>query len=237
MKEEQLALDIELRDDATFESFYVGRNQEAYLAALEIANQGKGIANHKTHFVYLFGKRGVGRSHLLQAACHHARRMGTSAIYIPLEQINELSAHYMRGLENINLICIDDIQLMMGKEDWEEAFFHLFNQIQQQKSYLLVGADASPLYINIQLPDLKSRLSLGVAYHLEELEDDQKIEALMMRAHARGLELSRNVGQFLLSHCPRNMTKLFSTLEILDKASLMQQRRLTVPFIKEVLSL
>jgi DnaA family protein len=87
----------------------------------------------------------------------------------------------------------------------------------------------------IKLPDLKSRLAWGVVYQLHALSDEQKLDALKLRAQGRGLDLDLPVGKFLLRRCPRNMAQLFETLELLDQASLAQQRRLTIPFVKEVL--
>lgn len=105
----------------------------------------------------------------------------------------------------------------------------------QKPCRLLVSAETSPLHIQLQLADLKSRLSSGVTYQLHLMNDEEKIEALKLRAHCRGLELNQAVAQFLLNHCPRNMRQLFETLEKLDHASLAEQRRLTIPFVKQIL--
>lgn len=225
----QLPLNIQLRDDATLESYYAGDNQQAWQAVNEISH-GAG-----ENFLYLWGKYGVGRSHLLQAACHKARGLGVAAVYIPLQESLFLSPQFVQGLENIPLVCLDDIQSIAGQAIWEETLFHLFNRIRAQNTRLLIAASDSPKNIAVQLPDLKSRLAWGVTYQLQALTDDQKLDALALRAHCRGLELSKTVGQFLLSRCPRNMTELFQTLEQLDKASLAEQRRLTIPFVKQVL--
>lgn len=226
----QLTLNIQLRDDATFESFYAGDNIESLKALMNFA-QGVGEP-----FITLWGPLGAGKSHLLQAACHKASVLNVPAVYLPLSDWKNLSPMILQDLEKIPLVCLDDVQAIVGNLEWEEALFHAFNRIRAMNTRLLVALETSPLHSPFRLPDLKSRLSWGLTYQIHAMDDEQKLEALMQRAKCRGLNLNKTVGQFLLSRCPRNMTELFRTLEILDKASLAEQRRLTVPFVKHVLN-
>ena len=225
----QLALNIHLRDDAAFSSFYPGENEEALEGVMQF------IKTSKESFLYLWGQAGVGRSHLLQAACHDANERGLSAAYFSLKKLDQNSLDLLEGLEEIFLVCIDDIEGISGDLRWEEAVFHLFNRLRAKNTKLLVAANASPKEVAILLPDLKSRLSWGVTYQLHRLNDVHKLKALQLRAKCRGLTLSDAVGQFLLSRCDRGTTELFGVLEVLDKASLAEQRRLTIPFVKQVL--
>lgn len=227
----QLALNIQLRDDATFVSFYAGNNREA-LTAVSETSQGLGEP-----FLYLWGQVGAGRTHLLQAACHQAAEKGLSAFYLSFATVLHCSPAMLNSVEEIPLICMDDLESIAGNVAWEEALLHLFNRIRANQGRLLVTADCAPAYLPMMLPDLKSRLAWGVVYQLHRLTDVQKIEALQLRANQRGLELTKSVGQFLLSRCSRNMAELCAHLEQLDKASLMKQRRLTIPFVKQVLGL
>lgn len=228
---DQLPLNIQLRDDATFASFYVGDNPEALQAATDLA---QGIGEP---FLYFWGQTGVGRTHLLQAACHKATEEGASTVYISLQAQKKLSSTIFQGIEDLSLICIDDIDEIAGQAMWEEALFHLFNRIRLQNGRLIIAATVAPKDLKIHLPDLKSRLSWGIVYQLHRLRDEQKIQALQLRADRRGLDLPEAVGQFLLSRCSRNMSELFSTLEKLDRASLTEQRKLTIPFVKQVLEI
>jgi len=225
----QLSLNLQLRDDATLSSFYPGDNHQALMAVSTFAeDQGE-------PFLYLWGKEGVGRSHLLQAVCHAATERGLSALYLPLGTQNELFPEFLEGTETLPLVCIDDIHFIAGNRVWEEALFHLFNRIRMENGRLLMAGDLPPAKLKLGLPDLKSRLSWGVVYQLHALTDEQKLSALQMRASCRGLQLDKTVGRFLLNRCPRNMVELFQTLEVLDRASLTEQRRLTIPFVKQIL--
>jgi len=227
---QQLPLGFGLRDDATFDNFVLEGNAQAFNSIINCV-QAKG-----DNFIYIWGAEGSGRSHLLQASCHAAPEFMQTAVYLPLGQQN-LTSDLFSGLENVSLICIDDIDRVAGNKLLEEQLFHLFNRIRANNSRLIIAANAAPNQLKIELPDLKSRLSWGVVYQLKSLNDEQKIKVLSLRALGRGLELDDSVAKFLLRRCSRQMAKLFEVLEQLDQASLTEQRRLTIPFVKDVLGL
>jgi DnaA-homolog protein len=225
----QLPLSMQLKDDATLESFYPGVNAEAYNMMCKISS---GIGEQ---FVYIHGKEGVGKTHLLQACCNGAYENQNTAVYINFSSIKKMSPAILAGLEQVSIICLDDIHCLVKIPEFEEALFHLFNAIKDRHGRLIVASNISAANIGIKLPDLKSRLAWGVSYHLELLPDEQKLKALQLRAFGRGLKLSKSVGNYLMSRCSRDMTQLFNTLELLDKASLAEKRALTIPFVKKTL--
>lgn len=229
MSIQQLLLPIRPHDEATFVNFFPGQNQVVinYLRTFTV--------NNTEHCVYLWGKNGVGCSHLLQACCHALHEKNISSFYLPLRQIKHLTPAIFENLETVSLVCVDDVQVIAGNAELEEALFHLYNRIIGNKKYLLLAANVAPVNLNIQLLDLKSRLQNGMIFQIQELTDPEKLMALQLRATFRGLELSDEVGRFLLTHWPRDFSFLFSALEKLDHASLAEQRRLTIPFVKQVL--
>lgn len=226
----QLPLGIALRDDCTLEGFYPGNNQEVLaMLARMVQKQGE-------QFIYMWGREGVGKSHLLQGACHAAAK-NSSALYIPLKTwLQTHSPQDLSGLERVELICIDDIDLATQSE-WQEALFYLFNRLRALNHRLIVAATVAPKGLNCTLADLKSRLAWGITYPLHPLDDEALIGALQLRAKQRGLELSHEVGVFLLRRYARAMPQLYALLDHLDKASMAAQRRLTIPFIKSILGL
>lgn len=228
MTAEQLPLGFRLRDDATFASFLPAGNEQVLHAVLDLT---RGVGDN---YLYIYGDEGSGRSHLLQAICHAAPEFKQTALYISLDKPVHTTDEFT-GLEHVSLLCIDDVQKIAGNTALEEQLFHLYNRIRAHNNRLIITADVPPAALNIKLADLKSRLSWGTTYHLLSLNDEQKLTALQLRAQSRGLALDPNVGKFLLRRCPRDMGQLFNTLEQLDQASLTQQRRLTIPFVKEVL--
>lgn len=228
-EQQQLPLGFRLRDDATFDSFLSLSNEQALHSITSL------LQGSNENFVYIWGALGCGRTHLLQAICRSAPDFGQTAVYLPLDPVHNFSDDMFSGLENVDLVCLDDIDLIAGQPVCEEQLFHLFNRIRANGKKLLIAANCPPAQLSIKLPDLKSRLSWGVVYQINALNDEQKLTALQLRAQGRGLDLDEPVGKFLLRRCARNMAQLFETLEYLDQASLAKQRRLTIPFVKEVL--
>lgn len=227
----QLVLGIRLQDDATFSNF-LGEKNSQLTHHLKYF-----LHDPNEHFFYIAGAEGSGKSHLLQACCHEVAAQNRSSVYIPFANLQELDVQMLEDLEVVELICIDDIQCVDGKMQWQEALMHLYNRSRAVKSKLIVSGTLPPRELNLQLPDLSSRLSWGLVYQLFPLSDDDKICALQVRAKERGFEISNEVASFLIRRCSREMPKLLIILEQLDRASLSAQRRLTIPFVKEVLSL
>ncbi|RRJ84151.1 DnaA regulatory inactivator Hda [Aestuariirhabdus litorea] len=227
----QLPLGIRLRDDATFDNF-VGGDNGTLLAMLDPRRQ---EAGDQELLFYLYGNPGVGVSHLLEAACHQAQLSGQSSVYLPLAELDDYPATLLDGLENLDLVCIDDLQQVAGSAVWEEGLFHLFNRVRESGTRLLIGARQTPAKMGIQLPDLVSRLGWGLVFQVQPLDDERKCEALILRARNRGLELSEELARYILSRSARGMGALFNVLELLDNASLRDKRRLTLPFIKQVM--
>ena len=225
----QLTLNIRLDDSATFANFYVGNNQVLLFALQEML---KGVGSP---FIYCWGPSGVGRSHLLQACCHKLSEQGQTAAYVPLSRFRELSPDILEGLERLSLVCLDDVNAVIGDEDWEVALFHFYNRAFEHHTRLCISAENPPQQLGAALPDLASRLASGLVFYLLSLSDEQKLLALQLRARLRGFVLTDKVGSFLLHHQARDFSMLFNILEKLDQASLSQQKKLTIPFLKMVL--
>lgn len=240
----QLPLSIGLRDDCRFDNYFVADNREAVAALQQHAPEPPSASTQSDTALYLWGSAGTGKTHLLQAACHHAAMLGsgldssraTAVAYLPLAQASmqadQLDPAMLEGLEYLALICIDDIQAIAGQPEWETALFHLYNRIRLTGTRCIIAGNSSPHGVGLHMPDLVSRLCWGQVLHLNALDDEAVIAALQLRARHRGLELSEEVARFLWRHYPRDMTSLFALLERLDRDSLAAQRKLTIPFVK-----
>lgn len=226
----QLPLGIGLRDEATFANLVPGPNGEA-LSLARRAGREEGEP-----FIYFWGVQGTGKSHLLQAVCHDISRHGGACAYVPFGEIDDIAPEMLEGMEQLDVVCIDDVERAAGDGAWELALFSLYNALRDRMAGSLILASAAPPNSwPWGLPDLASRLTSCVVIHLDELAEADKLTALQLRARGRGLELSDEVGSYLLRRCRRDMTSLFALLEQLDRQSLVAQRRLTVPFVKEVI--
>ena len=225
----QLPLNIKIRKDDTFANFVEDGNQHVVSG---LKNQ---LTNSGEPYIYLWGTSGVGLSHLLQAACQHASEKGATSIYLPMTEVVNFNPDLLKGIETLDLVCIDDIQLIHNLKSWQEAIFFLFNQLQQNNGVLLIAANSTPQQIGIELPDLVSRLASGMIYQVQALSDNGKKILLQQRAKEMGLELSEESALYILSRAERSVIRLIEILSRLDKASLSSHRRLTIPFIKEIM--
>jgi DnaA family protein len=223
----QLALGVRLRADAVFESFWPGPNSEI-VAALRTAGEMP---------LWLWGASGSGKTHLLQAVCAAAgeAKPGAPAAYFPLARAPALPPEALAGFERARVLCVDDVDAVAGDLEWERALFRLFNEASELRTRLIFAAAAPPRQPDWRLDDWGSRAAACVVYQLRELDDDGRIEALRLRAAQRGLQLPYETSEYLLKRMPRDMRSLFEILDQLDEASLVAQRRLTIPFIRDAL--
>lgn len=223
----QMALPLQLADHAIFESFLRAGN-EMLVSTLEAVANGSA-----TQGCWIWGPAATGKTHLLQATCERA---GDRSSYVPLRLMADAGPAILEGLTSRELICLDDLDAVAGDEQWEDALFALCNDILDADRTLVVSAAMSPRESRIGLPDLRSRLSLLATFQVRTLTDDQRIKALQLRAEHRGLELPDDTAGFLLNRSRRDMASLYELLDRLDLEALRAKRRLTIPFVRQVLS-
>lgn len=233
MPARQLPLDLRLRDHSRFETFHAGGNA---LAAATLAAMVAGPGSAAERQVFLHGGTGSGKTHLLQAACHAAFAQRRSCAYLPLEELKSLEATaVLEGMDRLELLVLDDLQAVAGQPDWEWALFGLINRVREQGGRMLLAARTAPEAIGCRLPDLTSRLAWGPVFRLNQPGDLELKAILQKRAALRGLELNGSVVDYLLRHECRDLEALLGLLDRLDLAALAEQRRLTIPFIREQL--
>lgn len=227
LNNKQLALAIQPNDQATLANFCWGVN-----SLLQQQVQAM-LSDNQDRLLYLWGAQGCGKSHLLQACC---QAYTGSAMYLPLKLLKDWGAESIADIEAHSLICIDDIQSVSKDIAWEEAIFHLYNRVRDGgQGLLILSGTHPPASMPISLPDLRSRLGAGLIFHLHELADEDKIQVLQQQALHWGFALSSGVAHYLLTRFTRDMHHLYALLKHLDAASLAAHRRITIPFVKEVL--
>lgn len=224
----QLPLKFEADGARTFASFYPGSNQLVWENLQELA-AGRGADSQ----IFIWGDKGVGKTHLLNACCHSAADSGFRIAYLPATLVND--ATMFEGLADSDLVCIDDIDKLSQNSEIEEALFVLFNQLREREARLLVGSSVAVAALNVRLADLKTRLGWGVTYRVKELSSDEVRLALLQQAADAGLLLEHNVLDYLLNHFPRDIETQSSNLKRLDQASMQTQRKITVPLVRSVL--
>ena len=225
----QIPFGFGFRETADFEHFIEGSNAELCLASRAIA------LGETVHSIYLWGQAASGKSHLLQAVCNLARQHHLNIAYIPLNQHAELSPELLEGLEHLSMVCVDDVDCIAGQERWEQALFHLYNRLREQQKSLLMTGTPGPRDLAFQLQDLKSRVSWDLTYHLQALSDKDKINLLQKRANTRNFEISDEVAAYLVKNVKRDLPSLLELLDKFDQATLTEQRKLTIPFVKTLI--
>lgn len=226
----QIPLHFEFRANQTFGDFFPGGNGEM------INHLHHCIAGSGEPFVFLWGGAGLGKSHLLHACCHEAQKRNLSSFYFDFANSEKADPDLLKGLEDCDLVCFDNIEHMAGKPDWEIALFNFFNQHRDLGHKLIVSSVRAPGALAIRLADLKTRLNWGLILKIKTLDENDRVSALIFKARQMGLEISPQAGRFLLNHSDRDPASLWSLLEKLDQASLSAQRKLTIPFLKLILN-
>ncbi len=226
MKAIQSVFDFGGRPQHTLEQFVPGAN------ALGLSLVRRMVEPSGEAQLYLWGEPGCGKTHLLHGACQHMSTLGLPAAYLSLA--DALHPGALDGLEQLALVTLDDIQAVVGQDAWELALFDLINRLREQQVPLLLAADVPPVMLQVRLPDLASRLAWGTVVHLEVLSDAGKREVLRAQAFERGMELSDEVIDFMFAHLPRGLDALLNGLDALDRASMTQQRKVTLPLLREV---
>lgn len=224
---QQLPLGVRLRERASFGVFVHDGNEQACDRLKSLALCGPGV-------VWLWGQRGSGKSHLLQALCAGAPA-SRRALYLPLRDWAGSAVALLEGAGQLDILCLDDLEQAIGAPDFERALFSAYRLLEERGAVLVVAADRAPLACGWQLPDIGSRLGASEVFHLQYLDEAGQCEALQRHAGERGLELPLETARYLCLRLPRDLPGLIAVLERIDEASLSAQRRLTVPFMREVL--
>lgn len=225
----QLALDIRLAEHAVFASFHPGPNSLA-VSALERMAAGDGASA-----LWVWGAPGMGKSHLLQAGVAAAHERGQRTAYLPLATLSRIDPGVLDGLGACDLVALDDVGVVAGNVAWERALLRLYEALVPAGRRLLGAGEAPPARLGLALGDLASRLAAGGVFRLEPLAEADCLEALRRRAEWLGCALPEETGRYLLARVDRSVSALCTLLDRLDRAALVAQKRLTIPFVRSVL--
>lgn len=228
----QLALAVSLPVHAVFDTF-ISNGNEALIVQLKTLARFPNCGET----LFIAGSDGSGKTHLLQAVCNSSDE-SFEPIYLNLAN-PDYTPEVLEGWDSSQLICLDNIQAIESDAHWQEALFDLFNRRLEreddQQASLIMTSDKSLAQLDLELADLRSRLSSGLIFSLQNLEEDHLAVALHAHAHQRGLEIPADTMEFLLRRLPRELSTLMSWLDKTDMASLEAKRKLTIPFVSSLL--
>jgi len=224
----QLPLRLRCPPDQRFDTFVGHDHATAILAALATGNGPKAV--------YLAGPPDTGKTHLLLATCAHAQELGHQIAYLPLAAATGRLEQALDALEHADLITLDGVDAIIGQREDEIALFHLHNRLHDAgKRVCYSAADIADAWPAL-LPDLRSRLNQCTRITLSVLDDAGRAEVLRRRATRRGLQIDPSAIEWMLHRLDRDLVNLTELIDHLDRASLAEQRRVTVPFLRRMLA-
>ena len=209
----QLLLDLIAEKPQTLANFEAGKNAELYQLLCRLA-AGPAASASSERFVYLWGRAGAGKTHLLRALAVAP----DAFLYDPA----------------CRTYLVDDCEQLSA--DAQIAAFNLFNEVREHGALMVTGGAVPPAFLPVR-DDLRTRMCWGLTYQVHELSDEEKIAALSLAAAARGLTVSPGVLPYLITHFQRDMRSLSAMLDALDRYSLETQRHITLPLLRDLLQL
>ncbi len=219
----QLLLDIRPKASPSLTNFVPGRNHELLHTLRRML-----FRQEKERFIYVWGKSGCGKSHLLQAVVEHFMQ-------------KQFAAHYCLGKfgltfqlnDNLGCVAVDDVEQLDASAQIE--LFNIYNELRDNgQTLLLVSGSSAPAQLDLR-QDLVTRLGWGLVYQIHEITEEEKIEVLQQHANERGFELQEAICKYLLRHSQRDLPSLMVILDALDRYSLTHQKQITIPLLKKLL--
>ena len=226
-KPKQLTFPWNKVNKSSLEGFYTSQENFHLVSILKDTNFSDDL--------FIYGTKESGKTFLLQALCNSYSSMSKSSLYIPLNKVMNYGVEIFESLENMNLICVDDIEEAISKIEWEKAIFNLINKALISKSRLILSSSQDLKSLNFALPDLESRIRKIQSFELYPINDKDIFDALKYISKLTSINLGDKEAKYLLTYSQRNISNLVQILESLDQLSMEMKRKITIPLIKEVI--
>ncbi|WP_321469516.1 chromosomal replication initiator protein DnaA [Halarcobacter sp.] len=219
-----------LNPSYTFDSFVLGSsNQMAYNASLAVSEK-PGIQYNP---LFIYGGTGLGKTHLLQSIGNDAIEKGKTVIYVTIEQFmndftfsikNKNMEHFRSKYRKCDVLLIDDIQFLSGKEQTQEEFFHTFNELHNAKKQIVMTSDRLPSQIAGLVDRLKSRFEWGLTADIQIPGLETKIAIIEKKSELNGINLSKEIVNYIATNLDNSIREIEGVLIKLNaSASLLNQ--------------
>ncbi|MDA9307052.1 DnaA/Hda family protein [Gammaproteobacteria bacterium] len=229
----QLIFPFQVNQKASFKSFFCLPDNIELMSRLADL-----VASKKADELIINGAEGSGKSFLMQAICNELSSSGKQFAFIPMNKAINMGVEIFQNLASLNAVCIDDLQLILSREEWETALFNLINECQQSNCSLILSFGGNQSLEDItQLPDLLSRIKRMEFMKLQAVQDEFLNQALDFVSQQLDINLEKAELEFLLKHQTREFSLLVDNLMVLDKQAASLKRKITIPLIKETLNL
>ncbi len=180
----------------------------------------------------------MGKTHLLQAACRFMTEKKSASVYLPLGDTTlPLIPDVLHGLERTPLVCLDDVEKVIGQESWEHALANLLMRSKVLGHKVVLSGIQNIGDWPIVTSDLTQALMSVLPIRLKPLHNKRDLVVAMQRhALKLGFELPLDVGNYLIKQFSTDLQELLSVLKILEQATFVEKRRMTLPFVKQILT-
>ena len=188
----QLALQIQINERASLNNFFVSKNNDKTIQILkDLLNSKNGVQ------IFIDDLGSNGKSYLLQAICNDFSNSNNSSIYIPMHEVINLDPSILEGVGDLNLICIDDVDLISKRGEWEIALFNLINECYEKECLLLLSGSINKLEA---IPDLVSRIKKMEILRLEAINDDELLVATQAISKNLNIKISEKNLNYLMNN-------------------------------------
>ncbi len=229
----QLIFPFQVNQKASFASFFCSPDNAELMSRLADL-----VVSKNADELIINGAEGSGKSFLMQAICNELSSSGKQFAFIPMNKAINMGVEIFQNLASLNAVCIDDLQLILSREEWETALFNLINECQQSNCSLILSFGGNQSLEDItQLPDLLSRIKRMEFMKLQAVQDEFLNQALDFVSQQLDINLEKAELEFLLNHQTREFSLLVENIISLDRQAASLKRKITIPFIKETLNL
>ncbi len=226
----QIALPLSFDRQFSFENFF-SDSTDLIVTNLKAMVDGEGEP-----IVCLWGGAASGKTHLLNACALYARQQAVAFQLYDARQFVEFSPEQIGDFEDDVMLAVDNLEAICGSRDWEEKFYGIINRCRDQDYRLLFTLLEKPQDLACSLADLQSRLSWGLLLELPKYEEDDIRQIVARRAQLLGIELSKEVLSYLLTHYSRQLADQMEMLRMLDAASMSAKKKVSISLVKQVMS-
>ena len=229
----QLIFPFQLNQKASFNNFFCSSDNRNLITRVSDI-----VSSNDAHEIIISGKNGSGKSFLIQAICNELGLKDKKFVFVPMNKAINMGIEIFQNLASLDVICIDDLQLILANEDWEKALFNLINECQQSCCSLILSiGNTQALEKVTKLPDLLSRIKRMEFMTLRAVQNDELRQALDFVSDKLEIKIEKTELDFLLKHQTRKFSILVENLLSLDQQAASVKRRITIPLIKETLKL
>ena len=227
----------------TFDNFIVGKPNELAYAASQRVAQSEVVSFNP---LFLYGGVGLGKTHLMHAVAWNIKKRNPkkNVVYLTAEKFmyqfikalrfkNIMS--FKEQFRSVDVLMIDDVQFIIGKDNTQEEFFHTFNTLIDKKRQIIISADKSPADLDGLEDRLKSRLGWGLVADIHPLTYELRLGILQAKAEQKSLQLKQEVMEFLANKITNNVREMEGALNRLAVHASIQDSEISVDLVKDVL--